>query len=167
MKGQFKRFTEAEQQAMTVWILKLGSWNTMATFTFPDRAFKMRDGSKKMCGVKSDSARIYFEKFMRKHFPRVDYFYSIEPNPSRDGHHIHAVMEGEFQRSEMWRLWFEERRSAESGFGARNRIEPVEKWIQAAAYVAKYIVKDQAWWNFKLGFENWQLNAVNPEKVLV
>jgi len=137
------------------WIHSLAPWQVIAHFTWRDKPFKLRDGSTKMCGVSSESARRYYEKFMAKNFPRLTYFYAIEPNPSRDGHHIHALFSDarDLYRKEMWELWFQK-------FG-RNKVEKVSSKEDVVGYCAKYCTKaytgqDGAWWNVKLQSHHWE-----------
>jgi hypothetical protein len=129
---------------MAAWIQRLAPWQVMGHFTWRDKLFYYRDGSSKACGVKQETARRYYEKFMDKEFPRLSYFYAIEENPSRDGHHIHALFSDckTLYRKEMWSLWFEK-------FG-RNKVEPVNCNQDVVDYVTKYVTKDSAWWNVKL-----------------
>lgn len=141
---------------MANWLQRLAPWQVMAHFTWRDKVFYHRDGTPKPCGVKQDTARRYYEKFMAKEFPRLSYFYAIEENPSRDGHHIHALFSDSksLHRSEMWKLWFDK-------FG-RNKVEPISSKQDVVDYVTKYVTKDSAWWNVKLQWHRIQsLNDPN------
>ena len=91
-----------------------------------------------------DSVRRCYEKFMRAELPWVSYFYAIEQNPSRDGHHVHAIWCDceHSKRRDIWRDWF-----AQYG---RARIEPVRGQDDVALYVAKYVTKGNAWWDLRL-----------------
>jgi hypothetical protein len=87
---------------------------------------------------------------MAKEFPRLSYFYAVEENPSRDGHHIHAMF-GDAKglyRKEMWEGWFHR-------FG-RATIEPVRGKADVADYCAKYVCKNDVWWNVKLQWHRQQ-----------
>lgn len=113
------------------WIESLCPWQVMATFTFRWEA-------------SLDSTRRCFEKFMARKIPQVSYFYSVEANPSRDGHHAHSLWgdcRGVF-RKEVWADWFKR-------YG-RARIELVRSKGQSAEYASKYLCKAQCWWNVKL-----------------
>jgi hypothetical protein len=109
---------------------------------------------------------------MRAHLPTVSHFYAIEPNPSRDGHHVHAIWTDPLvKRSQCWSEWF-------TKYG-RARIEPIgwrpikdrssylitaegalagrslggecsSALLNVADYVAKYLMKDRSWWDVSL-----------------
>jgi hypothetical protein len=63
---------------MAAWVFDLGPWPVCAHHTFRWES-------------SLDSTRRIYERFMRKALPGVGYFYAIEENPSRDGHHVHAL----------------------------------------------------------------------------
>jgi hypothetical protein len=115
--------------AMGDWVDKLAPWQVFATLTF-------------VWPVSQDSARRLFERFMRKNHPDVAYFYALEKNPSREGHHVHGVM----WRKEIphlkdwWKLWFEK-------FG-RCRYEFLESREDVVNYVSKYVTKEASWWQW-------------------
>jgi hypothetical protein len=91
-----------------------------------------------------------FERFMAKRYNRLTYFYAIEENPSRDGHHIHALFADckELYRKAMWEQWFKR-------FG-RNKVEPVKGLSDVVDYCSKYVTKEGAWWNVKLQWHHQQ-----------
>jgi hypothetical protein len=122
------RLSECEQQEMASWVAGLAPWSVIAHHTFVWEASIW-------------SAQKSFEKFMARDCRDVSYFYAIEENPSRDGHHVHALWsncEG-VQRSRVWERWKER-------YG-RNRIEPVRSVMDVTSYCAKYVTKEGAWWN--------------------
>jgi hypothetical protein len=145
-----------EKMEMANWVHGLAPWSVIAHFTWRDKIFRMRDGTAKPCGVKSETARRYFEKFMSKEFPRLSYFYAVEENPSRDGHHIHSLFADtrNLYRKEMWDLWFKK-------FG-RNKIEPVTSVADVVSYVSKYVVKAGVWWNVSLQWHHRQRITASP-----
>jgi hypothetical protein len=116
---------------MAAWVNALKPWQCISHLTFEWEA-------------SLDSTRRNFEKFMRKELPDVDYFYAIESNPSRAGHHVHALWHRpmEISRKVAWSEWF-------NRYG-RARIEPVRSSEDVTGYCAKYILKERAWWNVKL-----------------
>lgn len=132
------------------WIHDLAPWQVMAHFTWRDKVFHYRDGTPKPCGVSVDSARRGYETFMAKQLPGVSYFYAIEPNPSRDGHHVHALWSDclTVQRTAIWAQWMKQ--------NGRNRIEPVKGVGSCVDYASKYLTKPNAWWNFKLQWHRLQ-----------
>lgn len=127
---------------MAEWVGKLAGWQVILHLTF---AWEASIWSGQRC----------FEKFMRKHYPRVSYFYALEANPCRDGFHVHALWAdaGSVFRKEAWSAWFK-------AYG-RARIEPVRSQGDVTSYCAKYVTKAGAWWNVKLQWHRVQaLNAV-------
>lgn len=113
------------------WVHALAPWQVIAHLTFSWEA-------------SLDSARRCYEKFMRQEMWGVSYFYALEQNPGRDGHHVHALWCDclSKRRRDIWRRWFDR-------YG-RARIEPVNNRNDVADYCAKYVTKEGAWWNLKL-----------------
>lgn len=124
-----KRQLEAIELA--TWVHGLAPWEVISHLTFKWEA-------------SFESGRKCYEKFMRKHLPRVSYFYALEQNPSRDGCHVHALWADaqNVYRREAWQTWFNK-------YG-RARIEPVNSAEDVSAYCAKYCSKAASWWNVKL-----------------
>jgi hypothetical protein len=93
-----------------------------------------------------DSTRRTFERFMMKEYHECEYFYAIECNPSRDGHHVHALVHRpglDLYRKEFWAKWF-------AKYG-RVRVEPIRGMANVTDYCAKYVVKQaDTWWNLKV-----------------
>lgn len=80
---------------------------------------------------------------MREALPEVSYFYAVEQNPSRDGHHVHAMWDSlGAPRKATHKEWLKR-------YG-RNRIEPVRNFGDVVGYCSKYVVKEGAWWDFHL-----------------
>jgi len=89
-----------------------------------------------------------FEKFMRRSYSGVTYFYVIEHNPSREGHHVHAVMYNSetIWRNEMNSTWF-----ARFGYAKVEKInsrEDVERYC--SKHVNAYLTKGGGWWNYEI-----------------
>jgi hypothetical protein len=115
---------------MAQWVNSLAPWSVFATHTFSYEASLW-------------SARRVYERFMLKALPKVSYFYAIEANPSRDGHHVHAMWDSlGAPRTATHREWLKR-------YG-RNRIEPVRDFADVVGYCAKYVVRENAWWDFHL-----------------
>lgn len=115
---------------MAKWVNQLAPWPVCAHFTFKWEA-------------SLDSTRRLFERFMKRALPTVSYFYAIEQNPGRDGHHVHALLDSlQAPRKATHRQWLER-------YG-RNRIEPVRGLSDVVNYCSKYVCKERAWWNFRL-----------------
>ena len=79
----------------------------------------------------------------------MSYFYAVEPNPSREGSHVHALWadaRGVYCK-EAWAAWFKHH--------GRARIEVVRNHEDVSSYCAKHLVasyttKAPIWWNVKL-----------------
>lgn len=116
------------------WIENLvapSGWDVMCTFTFRWEA-------------SIESARRCFERWVARDLPRVSYFYAIEPNPSRDGHHVHSLWA---DAKTVWRkgVW----QDVFKRWG-RARIEPVRSKEHSTEYASKYLCKADAWYNVHL-----------------
>ena len=134
---------EQNVEIMADWVHGLAPWTVIAHHTFRWEASLW-------------SARNSFERFMAKTIPDVSYFYAIEENPSRDGHHVHALWANcdEVLRRDVWRNWFDR-------YG-RSRIEPCRSREDVAGYCAKYVTKEGAWWNLSLDRQLWMQAARSP-----
>jgi hypothetical protein len=115
---------------MSQWVNSLASWSVIAHHTFSWEASLW-------------SCRRVYERFMRESLPGLSFFYAIEQNPSRDGHHVHAMWDSlGAPRKATHREWLKR-------YG-RNRIEPVRNFGDVVSYCAKYVVKEGTWWDFHL-----------------
>ncbi len=115
---------------MAEFVDSLAKWTVIGHFTFSWES-------------SVDSARRNFERFMKRNLPTVQYFFAIEENPCRDGHHIHALWDSEnAPRKAAWKEW--------KGKYGRNRIEPCRSKGDVVNYCSKYVTKRNSWWNFKL-----------------
>lgn len=131
---------------MANWVDGLAPWDCICHLTF-------------RWEVSLDAARRSYERFMRKQWPRVSYFYAEEQNPSRDGYHIHALWAArDIYRKEAWAGWF-------NRFG-RARIEPVRSKEDVTCYCAKYVTKEGAWWNVNVQtwHRSWLVNDLILER---
>jgi hypothetical protein len=129
--NEYKQFTDLQKLEMSCWVSNLANWEVIAHHTFEWEASIW-------------SAQKSYERFMKRELHDVSYFYAIEQNPSRCGHHVHALWadcEG-VQRSSIWDKWHEH-------YG-RNRIEPVRSQNDVTDYCSKYVTKEGAWWNVKI-----------------
>jgi hypothetical protein len=113
------------------WVNSLAPWQVISHRTFSWEASIW-------------SAGRCYEKFMRSELRGVSYFYALEPNPGRDGYHVHALWCdcSNRRRADIWRCWF-------TRYG-RNRIEPINNRDDVSDYCAKYVTKESSWWNVKL-----------------
>jgi hypothetical protein len=117
--------------AMGDWVHSLAEWQVIAHLTF------------RWEGSVWSAERCYL-KFMKRELWGVSHFYALEPNPGREGYHVHALWCDCLKnwRRELWRKWSER-------YG-RNRIEPVNSRYDVSDYAAKYVTKDGAWWGVML-----------------
>jgi hypothetical protein len=148
---------------MADWVNWLAPWQVIAHLTWKD----WLDDHGFPHGITVEGARKSFEKFMRRELPRLSYFYAIEPNPSREGSHVHALWadcgsvlttrrrSGDLVRAvagpegavDVWQSWF-------NRYG-RAKIELVRSHDDVTRYCAKhlassYTTKGAVWWNVKL-----------------
>lgn len=156
--------TDEEQQKVLVgvqrdfdlveWLHSMGPWDVIAHFTWRDKPVRLRDGTHKFVGASEWVCQRGIERFMAE-LPGVSYFYSVEKNPSRDGHHVHALWGdcANVFRNEMWARW--------KKLHGRCRIEPVRCAADVEGYASKYVMKLPCWWNVKLRWHRHQkLNNV-------
>lgn len=127
-----RAFVKAERKIITAkWVDGLKPWQVIAHLTFPWEASE-------------DSTRRVYERFMRKSEPGVSYFYAVEENPGRRGHHVHALWHSnkEIFRKGVWSEWFNK-------YG-RAKIEVINSHEDVANYCSKYCTKKDGWWNVNL-----------------
>ena len=130
---------ESLKQQLTTWVNGLAPWKEFFTGTFAGE-FSER------------SACSAFERFMRKHAPDVSYFYVSEANPSREGHHIHALLCDTIGLSyaNLGKKWFKT-----YGINKLERIRSVDDvGSYCAKHAGKYLTKGNGWYN---------INLVDPE----
>ena len=123
------------KEQLTDWVTSLAPWKEFFTGTF--------------AGEFSEAAAVRaFERFMRKHGSSISYFFVTEPNPSRAGHHVHAILADTYGLSyaRLGKHWFKR-----YGF---NKLEKIRSQEDVTAYCAKhagkYLLKGTGWYNFQL-----------------
>lgn len=137
------------------WLHAMGPWDVIAHFTWRPKVCEYPDHTEKLVGVSEWSAARGLEQFM-KGLPAVSYFYSVEKNPSSDGHHVHALWgdcNGVF-RKEQWARWLK--------LHGRARIEPVRCEADVEDYASKYVMKLPCWWNVHLRWHRVQALNNSP-----
>ena len=89
-----------------------------------------------------------FEKFMQRSYSEVTYFYVIEHNPSREGHHVHAVM---YCGEPIWRDSMNQAWLGRFGYAKVEKIRSVQD-VEAycSKHVNDYLTKGGGWWNYKI-----------------
>jgi hypothetical protein len=137
---------KAAQQNIVIadWVYSLAPWQVISHLTFSWEA-------------SISSAQRCYEKFMRTEMRGVSYFYALEQNPCRDGFHVHSLWCDckAKSRKAVWETWF-------NRYG-RARIEPINNRDDVVDYCAKYVCKENAWWDVKLlshrhpGFRDFKL----------
>jgi hypothetical protein len=144
-----------DEEQLVTWLLSVGPWDVIAHLTWRDRVVPFpgkkpwtNRGRTQVLGVAEFSAARGVDSFMRD-LPGVSYFYSVEKNPSRDGHHVHMLWgdcHGVY-RKEQWAKWLK--------LHGRARIEPVNSDRDVAGYASKYVMKIPCWWNINLRWHRW------------
>lgn len=137
-----------DDDALVAWLLALGPWDVIAHLTWRDKLCFYRDGTLKPVGISEYAAARGVERFMVD-LPGVSYFYAVEKNPSRDGHHAHCLW-GDCQnvfRKDQWAKWVKRH--------GRARIEPVHSDEDVSGYASKYVMKLPCWWNIRLRWHRW------------
>ena len=126
---------EHEINDISEWVYGLAPWSLFFTGTFRGEYTEA-------------AAQRAFERFTKKNYPQLTYFYSLERNPSRVGHHVHVLFsksEGMY-RKQFWNKWFTQ-------YG-RNKLEPINSREDVANYCTKhlagYLTKSGGWWNYRL-----------------
>ena len=107
-------------------------------------------GKPEKVGISQRNARRYFEKHMRQYYPDWSWFYVTEPNPHRDGHHIHVLLipptGAEFSFEKMGKLWW-----GQYGF---NKVEHIRSTQDVTGYCTKHVVrylnKSAGWYNIEI-----------------
>jgi hypothetical protein len=124
--------------------------DTYLTGTFRNKVVN-RGGFEFEVGYGVESAAKAFRRFVARNVPGCRSVYAVEKNPSREGHHVHALLRlsGRVRRDELWEDWWDK-------YGT-NRIVPVEQIGGVAAYVSKYCVT---------GFYEWGIlnSGASPAK---
>jgi len=113
------------------WIESLADWEIMATGTF-------------RWSASCDSATRCFERFMRRKYPSMSYYYAVECHPGGHGYHVHSLWADcrDVYRKEGWADWCKR-------YGW-SQVERVRKKEDAASYASKYLCKPSGWWNVRL-----------------
>lgn len=130
------KFEDSIRSEFVEWLINLRPWNYKFDCTFR--------------GEFTEAASMRaFERYADTQIPELDYVYGIEPNPSRAGHHVHAVLCGpaDLHRHSVWGPW--QRR-----YG-RAVCQPVRDAADCIGYAGKlaalsYATKSGGWWNVKL-----------------
>ena len=107
-------------------------------------------GRPKQQGISDWNAKKYFERFMQKYHKDMSWFYCVEPNPSRQGHHLHALMcpptGSKISHKELGTFWWDR-------YGW-NKVEDIRSKKDISGYCTKHIVrylnKGGGWYNIQI-----------------
>ena len=107
-------------------------------------------GKPEKVGISERNAKRYFERFMKKNYKDYSWFYCVEPNPSRAGHHLHALLMPPCgvtcSHAEMGKLWWEQ-------YGW-NKVEDIRSTKDVTGYCTKHVVrylnKGAGWYNLEI-----------------
>lgn len=107
-------------------------------------------GKPEKVGISERNAKRYFERFMHRYYKEYSWFYCVEPNPSRAGHHLHALIvppTGETcSHAEMGTQWWQQ-------YGW-NKVEDIRSKKDVSGYCTKHVVrylnKGTGWYNIEI-----------------
>jgi hypothetical protein len=107
-------------------------------------------GAPQQVGISERNAKRYFESWMRKHYPEYSWFYCVEPNPGRDGHHLHALiippLGVKCSHAQMGVAWWDR-------YGW-NKVEDIKSNDDVTLYCTKHVVrylnKGGGWYNLEI-----------------
>ena len=107
-------------------------------------------GKPEKVGISERNAKRYFERVMRTAYPEYSWFYVVEPNPSRSGHHVHALLMPptgvQCSHAEMGKLWWNK-------YGW-NKVEDIRSNKDVTGYCTKHVVrylnKGGGWYNIEI-----------------
>ena len=107
-------------------------------------------GRPEKVGISERNAKRYFEQHMRKHYKDWSWFYVVEPNPNRDGHHLHSLIIPptgvECSHADMGTKWWNQ-------YGW-NKVEDIRSNQCVTNYCTKHVVrylnKGAGWYNMEI-----------------
>ncbi|MCP4924193.1 MAG: hypothetical protein GY915_09265, partial [bacterium] len=157
--GEHKRVLTPEQETfrdtIADWLNKY-PWLLLWTVTYDRMEQRLSQnytktghwkGRPQQIGISESNTKKYFEKHMQKHYAEWSWFYVVEPNPSRDGHHLHALLIPptgvDFSFKDMGAKWWDQ-------YGW-NQVEYIESKKDVSSYCTKHVVrylnKGGGWYN--------------------
>ena len=107
-------------------------------------------GKPEKVGISERNAKRYFERHMHNNYKDYSWFYCVEPNPNRSGHHLHALLmppHGEkVSHEKMGKEWW-------SRYGW-NKVEDIKSSTDVTKYCTKHVVrylnKGDGWYNIEI-----------------
>jgi len=135
---------QVDLMQMADWVNMLAPWEVFATGTFRDRVRHQGTFNERRYGKSLYGADKAWRRTLSTDLNKCSCFYALEPNPSRDGYHVHALLAdcGEVWFKDVWQSWFERH--------GRFHSEPVLRYDDVSRYLSKYVLKKLSWWNVKL-----------------
>lgn len=148
-RAELQRSCDTQQRIS--WIQSLAPWQLMGTFTFrPGGSYCYKRKQYVERTIPLDSVNRIFRKWIDKKLPSISAYWAIEPNPSREGYHVHSLWADaqSVYRKEAWADWLKK-------FGF-NRIEPVRSVHDVSQYASKYLCKGDSWYDIRLQWHRLQ-----------
>lgn len=107
-------------------------------------------GKPEKVGISERNAKRYFERHMKKNYFDYSWFYCVEPNPNRSGHHLHALLippnGKKVSHEKMGKEWW-------SRYGW-NKVEDIRSSNDVTKYCTKHVVrylnKGDGWYNIEI-----------------
>ena len=123
-------------------------------------------GRPRQVGISEWNAKKYFERYMTKIHPDMSWFYCVEPNPGRQGHHLHALMcpptGGKISHKDLGTTWW-------NTYGW-NKVEDIRSKKDISGYCTKHVVaylnKGSGWYNIQINDSDIFHGRRGKEKVL-
>ncbi len=101
-------------------------------------------------GTTQSAAKKIFERYMKREMPDFSWFYVVEPNPKRDGHHIHALLIPPGGKG----VEVAKHGSAWGHQMGWNTLEPIRSKSDIERYCTKhicfYLTKGAGWYNIEI-----------------
>ena len=107
-------------------------------------------GKPEKVGISERNAKRYFERHMRKYYKDYSWFYCVEPNPGRAGHHLHSLLlpptGSTVSHKKLGKLWWDQ-------YGW-NKVENIRSTKDVTGYctkhVTRYLNKGAGWYNIEI-----------------
>ena len=162
LAGKDKRQLTPEQESFRDTVadwLNEWPWSKIWTVTFDRMEQRLSQdytktghwkGRPKQVGISERNVKRYFEKWMRKNYTEHSWFYCVEPNPGRAGHHLHALFTPPLgvkcSHGQMGTSWWDR-------YGW-NKVEDIQSNDDVTKYCTKHVVrylnKGGGWYNLEI-----------------
>ena len=115
-----------------------------------DGWWKGEDSNVRPKGTTQPAAKKRFEKYMRKKMPDFSWFYVVEPNKNRAGHHLHALLIPPTSKG----VEVAVHGTAWAMSNGYNTLEPIRSHSDLVRYCTKhicfYLTKSAGWYNIEI-----------------